>query len=100
LTLDASATSQFEQQLRAVCGLPLGSTALLRPAAMVNLLGDLWKNGAPRWASALRDPEIKLHLYGKPEARPGRKMGHLTALGATPEEAATRARAARATLAP
>ena len=80
LTVDASATSQFEQQLRAVCGLPLGSTALLRPAAMANLLGDLWAEGEPDWIAACAFSEVKLHLYGKLAPRPGRKMGHLTAL--------------------
>jgi 5-(carboxyamino)imidazole ribonucleotide synthase len=80
LTVDASATSQFEQQLRAVCGLPLGSTALLRPAAMANLLGDLWAQGEPDWAAACAFSEVKLHLYGKLAPRAGRKMGHLTAL--------------------
>jgi 5-(carboxyamino)imidazole ribonucleotide synthase len=88
LTIDAHATSQFEQQLRCVCGLPLGATEQLRPAAMVNLLGDLWNNGEPDWAAACAMPEIKLHLYGKLDARPGRKMGHLTALADTPVEAA------------
>jgi len=79
LTFDACVTSQFEQQLRAVCGLPLGSTEFYKPAAMANLLGDLWTDGEPIWAAALKDPSIKLHLYGKSEPRPGRKMGHLTA---------------------
>jgi 5-(carboxyamino)imidazole ribonucleotide synthase len=88
LTFDASATSQFEQQLRATCGLPLGSTELLRPAAMANLLGDLWENGEPDWAAACAFPNVKLHLYGKASPRPGRKMGHLTALADSPEEAA------------
>lgn len=87
LTFDACVTSQFEQQLRAICGLPLGSTELLRPAAMANLLGDLWKGGEPDWAAACRFPEVKLHLYGKAQARPGRKMGHLTAMAADAEEA-------------
>jgi 5-(carboxyamino)imidazole ribonucleotide synthase len=87
LTFDACRTSQFEQQLRAVCGLPLGSPELLQAAAMANLLGDLWANGEPRWAAALRIPEVKLHLYGKTSARPGRKMGHITALAAKPEDA-------------
>jgi 5-(carboxyamino)imidazole ribonucleotide synthase len=87
LTFDACRTSQFEQQLRAVCGLPLGSPELLQPAAMANLLGDLWAKGEPRWAAALRIPEVKLHLYGKTSARPGRKMGHITALAAKPEDA-------------
>ena len=95
LTIEASVTSQFEQQVRAVCGLPLGSTELLRPAAMANLLGDLWANGEPRWNRALQDPNVKLHLYGKTDARPGRKMGHLTALGIDPEDAAARVLAAR-----
>ena len=75
LTFDACVTSQFEQQLRAVCGLPLGSTEYHRPAAMANLLGDLWENSDPNWAAALELPNIKLHLYGKLEPRPGRKMG-------------------------
>ena len=98
LTFDACVTSQFEQQLRAICGLPLGSTELLRPAAMANLLGDLWNGGEPDWAAACRFPEVKLHLYGKAAARPGRKMGHLTALASTPEEARERVIAARAAL--
>jgi 5-(carboxyamino)imidazole ribonucleotide synthase len=95
LTFDACLTSQFEQQVRAVCGLPLGSTRLLRPAAMVNLLGDLWAEGEPDWRAALAIPEVKLHLYGKTAPRPGRKMGHLTALGDTVEHALDRALAAR-----
>jgi 5-(carboxyamino)imidazole ribonucleotide synthase len=99
LTFDACVTSQFEQQLRAVCGLPLGDTDLLRPAAMANLLGDLWQPEVPRWAAALGLPDVKLHLYGKEEARPGRKMGHLTALAGTPEDAAARVIAARSRLA-
>ncbi|NDB77231.1 MAG: 5-(carboxyamino)imidazole ribonucleotide synthase, partial [Verrucomicrobia bacterium] len=69
LTLDACVTSQFEQQIRAVCCLPLGSTALRQPAAMANLLGHLWEKGEPNWAAALSDPHVKLHLYGKAEAR-------------------------------
>ncbi len=79
-SFDACVTSQFEQQLRAVCGLPLGCTSQMRPAAMTNLLGDLWSGGEPDWAAALTRPDVKLHLYGKLEPRPGRKMGHLTAL--------------------
>jgi 5-(carboxyamino)imidazole ribonucleotide synthase len=98
LTIDACATSQFEQQLRAVCGLPLGATDLVRPAAMANLLGDLWQDGEPRWADALARPGIRLHLYGKRHAKAGRKMGHLTALADTPDAAATLVRAARAAL--
>ena len=87
LTVDAHVTSQFEQQLRAVCGLPLGSTEMHRPAGMANLLGDLWAEGEPNWPSACKFPDVKLHLYGKMEPRPGRKMGHLTALNADEEEA-------------
>jgi 5-(carboxyamino)imidazole ribonucleotide synthase len=98
LTFDACVTSQFEQQLRAVCELPLGSTELLKPAAMANLLGDLWETGEPDWESALKLPEIKLHLYGKTEPRKGRKMGHLTALADTADEAANIVRAAREAL--
>ncbi len=94
-TIDAAATSQFEQQLRAVCGLPLGSTEGLRLAAMANLLGDLWLEGEPDWAAVCAHPGVNLHLYGKAEARPGRKMGHLTALAATAQEAARLAHDAR-----
>ncbi|MFL6255090.1 MAG: 5-(carboxyamino)imidazole ribonucleotide synthase [Pyrinomonadaceae bacterium] len=97
-TFDACVTSQFEQQLRAVCGLPLGSTELLRPAAMANLLGDLWQTCEPDWRAAAAFPNVKLHLYGKTEARKGRKMGHLTALAPTPEEAARSVLAARCAL--
>lgn len=110
LTIEACHTSQFEQQLRAVCGLPLGDTRYLKPAAMANLLGDLWfpKPTAriphsafpiphsPNWTAVLvHHPAIKLHLYGKTEARPGRKMGHITALADTGEEAAIIVREAR-----
>jgi 5-(carboxyamino)imidazole ribonucleotide synthase len=87
LTIDACVTNQFEQQVRAVCGLPLGSTEYLTPAAMVNLLGDVWENGEPNWAKALEISNVKLHLYGKQEARIGRKMGHLTCLAETVEKA-------------
>ena len=87
LTFDACVTSQFEQQLRAVCGLPLGSTEFCKPAAMVNLLGDIWEGGEPRWDRAIGTPGVKLHLYGKAEARPGRKMGHITALADSAEAA-------------
>ncbi len=98
-TIEGAATSQFEQQLRAVCGLPLGSTELtMGAAAMVNLLGDIWADGEPDWRAALEIPQAKLHLYGKAEPRPGRKMGHITALASTPEEAAELARAARSAL--
>ena len=95
LTIDACVTSQFEQQVRAVCGLPLGLTELLRPAAMANLLGDLWELGEPNWAAALQFRDVKLHLYGKAEPRPGRKMGHLTAVADTPGEAQQKVMAAR-----
>ena len=98
LTVDACVTSQFEQQLRAVCGLPLGSTRMHRPAAMANLLGDLWAKGDPDWPAACAFPDVKLHLYGKLEPRPGRKMGHLTALNANPEEAYDTVLEARRTL--
>jgi len=98
LTIDACITSQFEQQLRAVCGLPLGSTEMIRPAAMANLLGDLWMEAEPAWASALTLPDIKLHLYGKLEPRPGRKMGHLTALKRGVGEAVEAAIGARGAL--
>jgi 5-(carboxyamino)imidazole ribonucleotide synthase len=86
-TIDACVTSQFEQQVRALCGLPLGDTRLLSPVAMVNLLGDLWINGEPHWEQILKSPRAKLHLYGKREARPGRKMGHYTCLATTAMEA-------------
>ena len=95
-SFDACVTSQFEQQLRAVCSLPLGSTELMRPAAMANLLGDLWADGEPDWPAVCALPDVKLHLYGKTDPRPGRKMGHLTALG---DDAAARVRAARRALA-
>ena len=98
LTIEAAVTSQFEQQARAVCGLPLGSTELVAPAAMANLLGDLWQGGEPDWPAALAVPGVKLHLYGKKEPRPGRKMGHLTALGTTPEAAREAVLAARRAL--
>jgi 5-(carboxyamino)imidazole ribonucleotide synthase len=95
LTFGPAVTSQFEQQLRAVCGLPLGSTEFYRPAAMANLLGDVWADGEPDWASALIDPRVKLHLYGKSDPRPGRKMGHLTATADDAKAAADLVRAAR-----
>lgn len=79
-TLDAALTSQFEQQVRTLCGLPPGSTRLLSPAVMVNLLGDLWTPDTPPWDRLLRHRQAKLHLYGKQHARPGRKMGHYTCL--------------------
>ncbi len=98
-TIDACVTSQFEQQLRAVCGLPLGATEMIcGAAATANLLGDLWHDGEPRWASACAFPTVKLHLYGKHEARPARKMGHLTARAHTTMEALETVRAARRAL--
>jgi 5-(carboxyamino)imidazole ribonucleotide synthase len=90
-----SATSQFEQMVRAICDLPLGATDSIAPAAIANLLGDLWQDGrTPDFAAALAVPGVRLHLYGKAEARPGRKMGHLSSIGATPEEALARVQAA------
>lgn len=97
-SFDACVTSQFEQQLRTVCGLPLGAVSQLRPAAMANLLGDLWTKGAPNWLAALAYPDVKLHLYGKADARPGRKMGHLTALADTTRQAREQVVAAREAL--
>ncbi len=99
LTIEAAITSQFEQQVRALCGLPLGPSDLVMPAAMVNLLGDVWAGGEPRWEAALRiDPGIKIHLYGKRTPAAGRKMGHLTVLDPDPETALARACAARRAL--
>ncbi len=86
-SFDACVTSQFEQQLRSVCGLPLGDTRLLCPALMRNILGDLWQLGAPEWQDLLAIPGLRLHLYGKSEARPGRKMGHYTILADSIEKA-------------
>ncbi|MFO7542159.1 MAG: 5-(carboxyamino)imidazole ribonucleotide synthase [Thiobacillus sp.] len=86
-TLDACVTNQFEQQVRALCGLPLGDTRLLSPVVMVNILGDRWHNGGPHWNTLLAQPAIKLHLYGKEAARPGRKMGHFNVLDADPATA-------------
>lgn len=97
-TIEGAACSQFEQQLRAVCGLPLGSTHRPEPAAMANLLGDLWEEGEPDWPAALAVPGATLHLYGKKQPRPGRKMGHVTARAATADQAAQRALEARKAL--
>ncbi|HUL94990.1 MAG TPA: 5-(carboxyamino)imidazole ribonucleotide synthase [Usitatibacter sp.] len=77
-TIDACRTSQFEQQVRVLCGLPLGDPSQHSPAVMVNLLGDIWRDGPPRWEAVLAHPGAHLHLYGKRDARPGRKMGHVT----------------------
>lgn len=98
LTIDAHLTCQFEQQVRAICGLPLGSNRQHQPAAMANLLGDVWEPQPPHWAAACVLPDVKLHLYGKRDARRGRKMGHLTALAETADLAADRVRLARAAL--
>jgi len=86
-TFGACVTSQFEQHLRAICGLPLGDSSLIRPAVMVNLLGDLWRNGPPRWEHLLSHPQVRLHLYGKNQAGPGRKMGHFLLLTENPDRA-------------
>jgi 5-(carboxyamino)imidazole ribonucleotide synthase len=83
-------TSQFEQAVRAACNLPLGSTELISPCAIVNLLGDVWLNGEPDFPAALAVPGVRLHLYEKHTPRAGRKMGHLSATGATAEEALER----------
>ena len=90
--------SQFEQHVRAVCDLPLGSTDVLRPAAIANLLGDVWAEGEPHFDRALEVDSVRLHLYEKHTARPGRKMGHLSAIGDTPEEAVTRVLEAKSRL--
>jgi 5-(carboxyamino)imidazole ribonucleotide synthase len=86
-SFDACVTSQFEQQLRAVCGLPLGETRLLSPVLMRNLLGDVWANGTPDWSGLLALPGLRLHLYGKSVPRVGRKMGHYCVLSPTLEQA-------------
>jgi 5-(carboxyamino)imidazole ribonucleotide synthase len=80
-SIDGCLTSQFEQHIRAVTDLPFGSTELFKPTVMINLLGDVWTKGEPDWAGLLADPRVKLHLYDKGEARPGRKMGHFTVIG-------------------
>jgi 5-(carboxyamino)imidazole ribonucleotide synthase len=99
VTIEAALCSQFEQQVRALCGLPLGGSDLIMPAAMVNLLGDLWSRGEPLWDRALGlDPGVRLHLYGKTAPAPGRKMGHLTVLDPDPATALARAKAARQAL--
>ena len=94
----ACATSQFEQIVRAVCDLPLGDPVALRPGAIFNLFGELWEAGSPRFEAALAHSGVRLHLYGKRGARPGRKMGHLSATGSTPAEALDRVMAAAAEL--
>ena len=99
-TIDACVVSQFEQQVRTLCGLPLGDTRLLSPAAMVNLLGEVWHGGEPRWDAVFGCPGAKLHLYGKHEARAGRKMGHYTVLGESADQALAKALAVRSKLCP
>jgi 5-(carboxyamino)imidazole ribonucleotide synthase len=94
-TMDACSADQFEQQLRALCGLPLAHPWLLSSVAMINLLGDLWTTGEPRWEEALKRPGVRLHLYGKAQARPGRKMGHLNCLSSDPDRALATAVATR-----
>jgi len=103
-SIDGGETSQFEQHVRAVCGLPLGPSGARNPTVMVNILGDLWTRragaapGEPDWAAVLSEPRAKLHLYGKPEPRPGRKMGHFTVQGSDLEETLALARAIKARL--
>jgi 5-(carboxyamino)imidazole ribonucleotide synthase len=97
-TIEAAAAGQFEQQLRAVTGMPLGDGSC-RPAAMAQLLGDLWESGEPDWSAVLGQPGVHLHLYGKSEARPGRKMGHLTCVSDDPARALRQVLEAREALA-
>jgi len=97
-TLDACRASQFEQQVRVLCGLPLADASQHTPAVMVNLLGDIWRGGEPRWEAVLRHPGAHLHLYGKREARPGRKMGHVTVCEPELEQALETAMRIRADL--
>ncbi len=95
MTIDSHVTCQFEQQVRAICGLPLGSARQHCAAAMANLLGDLWQDRSPNWGAVAARPEVKLHIYGKLQARPGRKMGHLTALAESSAAARSLVRDAR-----
>jgi 5-(carboxyamino)imidazole ribonucleotide synthase len=97
-TIDGCRTSQFEQQVRVLCSLPLGDPSLHTPSVMVNLLGDLWNSGEPKWQCVLKHAGAHLHLYGKREARPGRKMGHVTVCEATIERALEVALAIRSDL--
>jgi 5-(carboxyamino)imidazole ribonucleotide synthase len=99
-TIDACATSQYEQQARALCGLSLGDTRLLSPVVTVNLLGEAWAQGVPDWQQLFDNPRAKLHLYGKHEARAGRKMGHFTVIGESAEAALAEAMHLRAVLCP
>jgi 5-(carboxyamino)imidazole ribonucleotide synthase len=101
VTLDATSTSQFEQQVRALCGLPLGSARAWSSAVMINLLGDLWElddRRQPTWAAIHAEPDVAVHLYGKSEPRPGRKMGHLTLLGEDRDQLVQRAESLRGDL--
>lgn len=95
LTIEAFPCCQFEQQLRCVCGLPHGDTRQIAPAAMTNLLGDVWQDGMPRFDQAMLEPNANLHLYGKQHAKPGRKMGHITATSSRIEDARRKAIEAR-----
>jgi 5-(carboxyamino)imidazole ribonucleotide synthase len=103
-SIDGGETSQFEQHVRAICGLPLGPSGALGPTVMVNILGDAWMwrdgqvAGEPDWSAILVEPAARLHLYGKPHPRPGRKMGHFTVRGADVEGALSLARALRSRL--
>jgi 5-(carboxyamino)imidazole ribonucleotide synthase len=99
-TYGACATSQFEQHIRAVCGVPLGDPRPLTGAVMVNLIGDLWRDGAPAWHEVLARPEARLHLYGKDAPAPGRKMGHVVLLDDDADRALATAEALIATLSP
>jgi len=99
-TIDACVTSQFEQFVRAFCGLPLGSTRLLSPVAMVNILGDAWQEGPPAFEKILRHPEAKLHLYGKADSRVGRKMGHFCVLDESADAAYQTAKQLKLSLSP
>jgi 5-(carboxyamino)imidazole ribonucleotide synthase len=98
LTIEAAVSSQFEQHVRAVCGLELKNASSLRPSAMVNLLGDLWEQGEPNWDVLIGQPDLFLHLYGKKDAAKGRKMGHITALGRNTFEAGQKAHEAHESL--
>jgi 5-(carboxyamino)imidazole ribonucleotide synthase len=99
-TLDATLTSQFEQQVRTLCGLPPGDTRLLSPVVMVNLLGDLWRDDAPAWDRLLSQSNVMLHLYGKASARIGRKMGHFNVLAEDVDSAIRQAAELKAALSP
>lgn len=94
-TIDACVTNQFEQQIRALCGLPLGDPRLHSSAVMVNLLGDIWRDGEPEWNVLFEQLDLKLHLYGKHEARSGRKMGHFTVIGDSADKVIVQAMSAR-----